>query len=82
MSLYVEIQCDVRNETGFWLDKPPYNYVRCRSMDNNNAQGVNVVDAKKEARRQKWVVVGKWACCPYCAQTAEGKNAIATARGR
>lgn len=67
MGLYVEVQCDARKQ-GHRLVGPNRSLVaRCWSDCGDSAQGVNVVDAKREARRQGWKLGrGNSAICPGC----------------
>lgn len=66
MGLYVEVMCDVRLDTGYWQDRPPYNYVTCHSAANNNPQGTTVASARKAAKKAGWLVQGSRTVCPYC----------------
>lgn len=63
MSIYVEIMCDELRE---WPENSGYIYNRCVTNRGDNPQGSTVSDAKKEAKKQGWKVIGNYACCPAC----------------
>ncbi len=64
MSIYVEIMCNVRHSG---RDPEHVLVAFCWTDRNDNAQGVSVADARREARRQGWKVgPGNYAECPNC----------------
>ena len=71
MGLYVEVMCDVRLDTGYWQDTPPYGYVACHSATNDNPQGGSIAEARKAARKGGWLVQGGKTVCPYCRKHQE-----------
>lgn len=66
MGLFVEVMCDERKD---WPNDGRFYslYNRCWTNRNDNPNGRTVQEARKEARRQKWIIKGKYACCPACA---------------
>jgi hypothetical protein len=73
MGLYVEVMCDVRDETplpGNALDH------RCASHRSDNPQGHSIREARQSARKEGWKLKGGWACCPDCLDTPAGRAAL------
>lgn len=70
MGLYVEVMCDERKE---WpRDGRFYSLsLRCHSDNADNPQGPTVAIAREEARKAKWIIRGRYACCPGCQMTEE-----------
>lgn len=77
MGLYVEVMCDVRDETPLSVGSIHH---RCESHENDNPQGHSIGEARRAARKAKWIVIGNFTCCPNCAVTDAGKAAIANAK--
>ncbi|RWK39292.1 hypothetical protein [Mesorhizobium sp.] len=75
MGLYVEIMCDERKN---WPGTPEYAGKiehRCWSNRNDSAQGYSVAQARKEAKKQGWKIIGRYACCPGCLKNLPGEGA-------
>lgn len=63
MGLYVEIMCDVMKE---WQEGSGHIHMRCVSHRGDNPQGHTVAEARKQAKRQGWLVVKGYDVCPNC----------------
>lgn len=74
MGLYVEVMCDVRDETPLHAGAIRH---RCESHENNNPQGRSIRQARAEARKAGWKIIGGWSCCPPCLDTEKGRAALA-----
>jgi hypothetical protein len=78
MSFYIEIMCDVRDDTSL-TDKDDNRIyrARCYSDLGDGPQSNSMAGVKEEAKKQKWIIIKSKACCPGCASTINGKIAIA-----
>ena len=68
MGFYVEVMCD---ELKDWPANSGHLYNRCTTHRGDNPQGATVGEARKEAKRQGWIVKGDYACCPDCREKSE-----------